>query len=305
MDRRNFIQQAALASTGLTVSPFNAWSEDRSFSFNYAVPSAMYGDMPVRAILPEISKTGAKYIDLWPKPHGTHREQVKAMGDDAFIRLLEEHEVKLGISTCYKLGPFNLAGEMNWASKVAEQGVTIVCGAAGKKNLKGEALKKELHAFVEKMKPQISVAEKTGCTIAIENHSNSLVMSPDSLRYFAEATADIPQLGLSFAPHHLPQDGAMQGQLIREIGPCIKHFYAQQYGNGSKHKQPWETEMLQMPGRGKLDFKPIVKALISIHFTGFTEIFMHPFPRGVPIRNTIEEITAEINWSRDYLEKLI
>ena len=265
----------------------------------------MYGTFALKDILPEVHKTGASHIDLWPSPHGNQREQVKDMGDEAFKTLLSAHAVKLGLSSCYKLGPFGLQDEMRWARKVSGEGITLVCGARGKKDLTGAPLKQEVKAFVEKMKPHIAVAEETGCIITIENHKNSLIVSPDSMKFFAEFTQDMPHIGLSFAPHHLPQDAPMQGQLIRALGDSIKYFYAQQYGTGAHHQQPRELEMKQMPGIGPLDFGPLAHALKAISFDGFTEIFMHPFPRGLPIRDTVAEITQEINTARAYLDGLI
>ena len=78
-------------------------------------------------------------------------------------------------------------------------------------------------------------------------------------------------------------------------------FYAWQHGDGCMTKLPKEQELLQMPGRGLLDFGPLVKALVDIKYQGWTEIFMHPVPRGIPILETAQEVTAEINKSRDYL----
>ena len=61
--------------------------------------------------------------------------------------------------------------------------------------------------------------------------------------------------------------------------------------------------MQQMPGfGGGLDYKPIVKTLKEINYTGYCEIFMHPVPRGVPILPSSPEITAAINKSRAYIE---
>jgi sugar phosphate isomerase/epimerase len=68
---------------------------------------------------------------------------------------------------------------------------------------------------------------------------------------------------------------------------------------------PTEEEIQQMPGRGKLDFKPLFAALGKIGFTGPTEIFMHHTPRGIPILPTAPEVTAEINRSRAYLDALV
>jgi sugar phosphate isomerase/epimerase len=68
---------------------------------------------------------------------------------------------------------------------------------------------------------------------------------------------------------------------------------------------PLKEEIQQLPGRGKLDFVPILKALKDINYQGFTEIFMHPTPRGIPILPTAAEVTAEINRARQYLDKCL
>ena len=78
-------------------------------------------------------------------------------------------------------------------------------------------------------------------------------------------------------------------------------FYAWQHGMGCHKKLPKEQELLQMPGRGKLDFTPILSALRDIKYDGWTEIFMHPVPRGIPVLETTDAITVEINRSRQYL----
>jgi len=68
--------------------------------------------------------------------------------------------------------------------------------------------------------------------------------------------------------------------------------------------QPRAQEMLQMPGRGSLDFYPMIQSLAKINYSGWTEIFMHPFPRGRAILDTNREVTEEIIRSKEYLEHL-
>jgi sugar phosphate isomerase/epimerase len=89
--------------------------------------------------------------------------------------------------------------------------------------------------------------------------------------------------------------------LIRELGDTLHVFYAWQHGMGCMTRLPKEQELLQLPGRGELDFEPLVAALADIKFTGWTEIFMHPVPRGIPILETVPQVTQEINRSRQYL----
>lgn len=270
------------------------------FRLRYILASAMYGYTDLAEILPEVQKTGAEAIDIWPKIHGNQREQLETMGLERSAELLQQHRVKLGSIACYKLGPFQLQQEMQFARKLGGLGVVLVCTARGPKNLKGGELKTAIGEFVEKMKPHVAAAEEAGCVIAIENHSSSLVTSPDSIRWLADLS-NSDHLGLVFAPHHLPQDSELQASIIRDVAPSIKLFYAQQHGMGSQQKRPKEQELLQMPGRGTLDFMPLLAELRAARYSGWTEIFMHPVPRGVPILDSTAKITAEINRSRDYL----
>ena len=150
------------------------------------------------------------------------------------------------------------------------------------------------------MKPHLAVAEETGVTVAIENHTNSQIESPDSLKWLAELRPS-NHLAVAFAPYHLPQDEKLLSDLIRALGNSIVLFYAWQHGMGCHQKLPKEQELLQMPGRGELDFAPLLAALKDIGYAGWTEIFMHPVPRGVPILDSTEAVTTEINRSRAYL----
>ena len=59
-----------------------------------------------------------------------------------------------------------------------------------------------------------------------------------------------------------------------------------------------------MPGRGSLDFTAIVAALKQTAYSGFTSIFMHPVPRGIPILEPTTAVTEEVNRARAHLESL-
>jgi sugar phosphate isomerase/epimerase len=69
-------------------------------------------------------------------------------------------------------------------------------------------------------------------------------------------------------------------------------------------KLPKEQELLQMPGRGNLDFGPLIDAMSAIDYQGWTSIFMHPVPRGIPILETTRQVTDEINRARTYLKSV-
>lgn len=272
-------------------------SEPR-FRPKYILGSCMYGYQYVGEILPEVRKAGAVAIDIWPKVHGNQREQLDDLGEAKFSAMLDRHNISLGCITQYKLGPFRLQAEMRLARRMGAN--TIVTGAQGPRGLKGSELKHAIAKFVEQMKPHLAVAEETGVTIAIENHGHNLIDSADSLKYLRELRPS-SRLGIAFAPYHLPQDAKLLGRLIRDIGDGIAMFYMWQHGDGCMKRLPKDRELLQMPGRGPLDFTPLVSALAHVRYSGWTEIFMHPVPRGIPILETAAQVTDEINRARTYL----
>jgi len=298
MNRRDLFKRAAgLAAVGLT--PEILQSNGGSFRLTYIVASSMYGRTSLAHVLPEVGKAGAEYIDIWPEPHANHREQIEAMGYKRFTEMLNQHGIKLGILTRYDLGPFDLEDEMRVAKRLGAS--MVVCGSRGPGDLKSDALKTAVKQFLEKMKPHVAAAEQIGITVGIENHSNSLIHSPDSIRWLAEL-APSSYIGIALAPYHLPQEPALIARLITDLDKHLNHFYAWQYGMGCHKKLPKEQELLQLPGRGRLDFAPIIAALKNINYKGWTEVFMHPVPRGIPIMPTTAQVTAQINRARVYLE---
>lgn len=302
--RRAFI--ASLASgAALLPGALRAMEEApraKKFSLNYITGSCMYGYTDLAQIVPEVKKTGASHIDIWPKVHGSQREQLDELGEEKFKQLLRAHKIGLGCITQYKLGPFDLQDELRLAKRLGCK--TIVTGGKGPKGLEGAELKAAVKEFIEKMKPQLDVADETGVDIAIENHGSNIIESPDSLKWLLEFRPT-ERLGVALAPYHLPQDEKMLADLIRSLGDGLKMFYAWQHGMGCMTKLPKEQELLQMAGRGSLDFKPLLAALRDIKYKGWTEIFMHPVPRGIPIMDDVPSVTKEINLSRAYLEKCI
>ena len=301
MSRRDFGNLAASAAVGALSSRRSFANEkEKPFQLKYMLGSCMYGYQYVGEIFPEVRKTGATAIDIWPKVHGNQREQLHDLGEEKFAAMLEQHKISLGCITQYKLGPFGLRDEMRLAQRMGCK--TIVTGGQGPVGMKGSELKRAVKGFIEKLRPHLAVAEETGVTIAIENHANNLIESPDSLKWLAEF-APKKQLGIALAPYHLPQVEKDLSRLIETLGDSIAVFYAWQHGMGCHKKLPKEQELLQLPGRGKLDFAPLLGALKRINYSGWVEIFMHPVPRGVPILETAELVTTEINKSRDYLQR--
>lgn len=296
-------RRTACKALGMAALAPGVFSCSRSnFKLRYVLNSAMYGEMPLADILPEIKKTGAESIDIWRKVHGNQREQITEMGDAACKALLKKHDARISMSTCYPLGPKGLQEEMVWLKQYGGKIIVTGSGRYPDSEPSGLAAKEQVKTMLEELKPHVAKAEETGITIALENHIKQCLHHPDSLRYFAEFN-NSPHLGIAFAPHHLHTWESDIPRLIRDLGDQnIPFMYFQEHSEGIFEKASKEIEMQQLPGfGGGLDYRLIVSALRDIDYTGLVEIFMHPVPRGIPILPTIEEISAAINQSRDYI----
>jgi sugar phosphate isomerase/epimerase len=298
MNRRHFLQSIAAIAAAPVCAVESTWK------LNYMLASSMYGNLTLAEILPEVKKTGATGIELWPKKHGTQREELDMLGIEKFAAMLKEKGINCGGTTRYDLGPFKLTEEIKLVKQLG--GNFIVTGGEGAwKGVSSDQLKANVKDFVEKMKPHAAVAAEHGVTIGIENHVNNLIDTPDSLLWLADDIRSIPGIGIALAPYHLPQDTKLLADLIKHIDQKMTLFYAWEHGMGCMKPMPKEEEIQQMPGRGKLDWKPLLSALKAAKFTGPTEIFMHPTPRGIPILPTAAETTAEIIRAKDHLDAIV
>lgn len=310
IQRRDF-HKLALATVGVSALPSlechsqaadDPARSDEAFRLNYIVASCMYGTAPLEEILPEVSKCGASHIEIWAEPHGNQREQIDELGIDRVRELLSNNEVQLGAFTCFKYGIFNMLDEMDLVKQLG--GDLVICNSRGPRDLEGDALREAVTAFADELRPHIEYAESVGITVGVENHSGGLISSRDSILMLLDL---IPSrfLGLAMAPSHLPQDEEFISCMIRELGPRLVSLQAWEFGDGFIGDIPRESQMLQLPHRGPLDWTLMMRALKDIAFSGRIEVFMHPTPRGIPIHDTTAEVTSEINAGRAYLEECL
>jgi len=302
VNRRDFNKRVlgAALSGGLLGNTFaaEAYGSQKPFALNYIVASCMYGTLPLETILQETPKSGAQYLEIWAKRHGDQREQIEKLGVEKTKQLFDQYNVKLGSFTCFKFGLFNMQGEMDLVKQLG--GDMVICNSGGPRGLKGAELKSAIKKFAEKLKPHVAAAEEKGVIIGVENHGGGLINDPDTQRWLMDAMPS-KNFGIALALYHLEQNETQMAKLITDLDERLVHFQAWQHGMGCMKKLPKEQELLQLPGRGDLNFVPVLAALKKINYQGRTEIFMHPVPRGIPILPTADEVTAEINRSRDYL----
>ena len=110
-----------------------------------------------------------------------------------------------------------------------------------------ENFEENVKIFSEKIKPHVLTAENHGIKIGIENHSNNLINTPDSIKWLLELLPS-ENIGIALAPYHL-QTLTLSAEdianLIREINDRLFMFYAWQYGMGCMKKLPKEKILLQ------------------------------------------------------------
>lgn len=299
LSRRQFVA-AALAAPLVP----RAFAES-GFAFRYLLASAMYGQKPLDVVCEQARSLGMASLDLWPKVHGGQREEVDLRGAAAVHRQVADRGLTIDCLTRYDLGADRLDDECRVARTLGA--TTIVSGPKGRRPRRDE-LRPAVERFVRSMQPHVETAAENGVAIAIENHRSNLFEHPDSLRYLADLTqTGVMQRHLmaAVAPAHLDQDAEAIAGLVRDLGPKIAVFYAWERGNEFLRTEPTGRELEQLPGRGSFDFAPVVAALAAIDYRGWTSLFMHPVPRGIPAAGTVDQTTREIAAARRHLDSLL
>ncbi len=302
LSRRNFVGLAA-GAVALAATSRAPAAQSRTFKLRYVLSTNQYGALPIASIVPEAKSAGYEGLDLWAGRWGNQREQVDALGHERFAELLKQYGVKVSCYTC--MDPGFARSEPHMRAMLKFGGDMIVAGFPNQgkdsNKLRGAELRAGIRKSLEQLKPIIGVAGNLGIKLAIENHLNGLLETPDSVRILAEEIKE-KHIGISLAPFHLPQDAAMLGKLTDDVAHKIFYYYAWQYGDGSGDLAP-SKQRRQLPGIGPLDFKPMLAALKKHAFDGYTSIFMHPTPRGSPLHSTVKEVTAELGKARAFLDR--
>jgi sugar phosphate isomerase/epimerase len=286
LDRRRFLRRsaAALALPGLvchaSATPVSAWRMRLSFS------SVMLAGLPIEEVCARAAKLGFEAIDIWcPFDNCKHLADVVArLGPDGLKELLAKHKLTLGSFTTYTTKA-EAIGYPAYADFLGKCGGGVVVRESQYIDVKPEELTAAMRAFFDKLKPQIEKAAETKVRLAIENHGNALLGTPDSFKAFVDLNPAPQHVGLAIAPYHLQNLKAPVGDVIRTAGSQLFFFYAWQSANG----------MNQLPGHGPADFVPWLKALADIRYQGFVNLFMHGHP-------TPEELSAGMMKACAYLK---
>lgn len=285
LDRRQFL--AALAA-GAAAGALPACSTARRdagepespgrWTMKLSTSSVHFRSLPVEQACERIAALGFEAVDFWPAKFSCpHLDEIQnRLGPSGLKDLLARTNLKLGAFTVYHVGyaPYaEVLGKVGGGTVVRESKY----GALSK------PLRDEMKDFLERLKPEIELAEKHNSYLAIENHGNSLLGSMDSFKAFVDLNRH-PRVGIALAPYHLQKQGLSVEEAIAVSGPQLKFFYAWQFAEG----------LNQLPGIGPTDFTPWIRGLAHANYRGYVNAFTH---YDVPP----DAMAEALKKSRDYL----
>jgi len=241
--------------------------------------SICYSSLPIEQACERIAALGFDGIDIWaPFGRCKHLEDVKTrLGSDGLKALLKKHKLDIAAFTFYG------HDFKEYAELLGQVGGGVGVRGSVNGTVKPEELTSKMKAFIESLKPLVEAAEKNKSFLAIENHGNALLNTPDSFKAFTDINSS-RHLGIALAPYHLQVIKASIPDVLRTCGKQLFFIYAWQHAN----------DMAQLPGIGPVDCKPWIKALADIKYRHFVNPFMHGEPKP-------DEMDEGYNKSRAYL----
>jgi sugar phosphate isomerase/epimerase len=285
MKRRDFLSRAAGAAAAAALPslvgrrPAHS-AEAKRWTMRLSTSTVQFSSLTVEKACEQIAALGFEAVDFWPaKGFGCpHLDEIEhRLGPAGLKELLAKHKLKLYAFTCYNIG------YPKYAELLGQSGGGVAVREA--RYGKVTDLVVEMKAFLEKLKPQIELAEKNNSFIAIENHDNSLLNSRDSFKAFVDLNRS-DRLGVALAPYHLQAAKVSVEEVIGIVGRQLLFFYAWQHGAG----------MDQLPGVGSTDCTPWLEALGRSGYSRYVNPFMHKHPG-------VEEMAKGLATARDYLKK--
>lgn len=289
LGRRQFIRTAAVPLAALAVPGLSGLARAAPTSpwrMRLACSSVMFSALPIEDVCARAALLGFEAIDIWcPFDRCKHLADVATrLGPDGLKQVLAKHKLALGSFTTY-CTKSEAVGFPAYADFIGRFGGGVVVRESQYINVKPAELTATMRAFFEKLKPQIEQAAQAKVRLAIENHGDALLGTPDSFKAFVDLNPAPRHVGLAIAPYHLQAISAAVDEVIATAGSQLLFFYAWQKGGG----------MSQLPGHGPADFLPWLKALAKINYQGFVNPFMHGNPQP-------EEVAAGLVKACAYLK---
>ncbi len=288
ISRRSFVGKAArgafalaapcpllLASRGIGGDP----PRDAGWKLRLSTSSILFLRLSIEKACERIAALGFEAIDIWSGFQGCpHLDDVeRRLGPDGLRRVLEKNRLELFSFSVY------VGGYAKYAELLGKAGGGVAIQGSAPP-AKPEELTARMKEFLERLKPELELAEKYRSRLAIENHGDALLDSLDSMKAFVELNRS-PRLGIALAPYHVQARGESVEKAIEICGEQLFFFYAWQKAEGAE----------QLPGEGPADFRPWIAALEKARYRGYANVFLHADLES-------EAMEKPLARSRDYLK---
>ncbi len=277
--RRAFLAQTALGLAAVSAGRVSPGAAASGWRCRLSTSSIQFRKLSLEQACERIAQLGFEAIDIWSGYEGCpHLDEALRLGPDNLRALLEKQRLKLYAFSCY------VGGYSKYAELLGKAGGGVaIQGSAGP--CSPSELTARMKTFLEGLKPLAELAEKHNSFLAIENHGDALLNTVDSFKAFTDLNHS-PRIGLALAPYHLQAIKASVEEAIRISSNQLFFFYAWQNQPG----------MNQLPGHGRTDFVPWLKALAAVNYRWYVNPFMHG--EGEP-----DTMSDALQKARAYLEK--
>lgn len=276
--RRTFLGRAS-AGIALATLCRPGLAETPEWKMKLSTSSIHFSSLSLEQTCKQIGELGFEAIDIW-SPFGKcpHLDEARdQLGAEKLMKLLEANKLRLNAFSVY------IGGYAKYAQLLGECGGGVaIHGSEG--GVPKDDLTARTKAYLEKLKPELELAEKHNSYVAVENHGGALLHTLDSLKAFVDLNRH-PRLGIALAPYHLQTISVSVPDAIRAVGKQLFFFYAWQKEAGVK----------QLPGHGATDFTPWLKALADIEYPRYVNPFMHHEPEP-------DAMSDALKTSRAYLQ---
>jgi len=150
--------------------------------------------------------------------------------------------------------------------------------------------------YVEVMKRCAAICEGAGMKYALEPHPYRYMSNAASMLRLVDHVGS-PALGMNFDPSHLFPSGEIPQMVIYQLGDRIFHTHLSD--NDATTNAHWR------PGKGKIDWEGVLRALKEVGYDGVLSIELEDVP-GVSRRDkaSTEELDGEYIKTKDYLTEI-
>ena len=161
-------------------------------------------------------------------------------------------------------------------------------------------------AYVDSVRQCTGIVEAAGLRYSIEPHPFRLVANAASMLRLIEQVSS-PALGMNFDPSHLFPVGEIPHAVIYQLGSRVFHcHFSDNDGTTNVH---WR------PGKGKIDWSAVLRALSDVGFDGVISIELEDVPgvaRGASPepgvyqgnRTATDQFAAETTAAVEYIRRL-